>query len=36
MKDISALLQDSAAQMQKSKDSAEQLNEVSDELKTFI
>ncbi|MDQ7001725.1 MAG: methyl-accepting chemotaxis protein [Ghiorsea sp.] len=36
MKDISTLLQDSAAQMQKSRDSAGQLNTVADELKNFV
>jgi methyl-accepting chemotaxis protein len=36
MKDISTLLQDSASQMQKSRDSAEQLNVVADELKKFV
>ncbi len=36
MKDISTLLQDSAAQMQKSRDSAGQLNVVADELKKFV
>ena len=36
MKDIAALLQDSASQMQKSRDSAEQLNLVADELKKFV
>ena len=36
MKDIATLLQDSASQMQKSRDSAEQLNHVADELKKFI
>jgi methyl-accepting chemotaxis protein len=36
MKDIAQLLQDSAAQIQSSKDSAEQLNHVSDELKKFV
>lgn len=36
MKDISTLLQDSAAQMQKSRDSAGKLNMVADELKKFV
>ena len=36
MKDIATLLQDSAAQMQKSRDSAGQLNVVADELKKFV
>ena len=36
MTDISRLLQDSAAQMQKSRDSAGQLNVVADELKKFV
>ena len=36
MKDIATLLQDSASQMQKSRDSAEQLNLVADELKKFV
>ena len=36
MKDIAQLLQDSASQMQSSRDSAEQLNNVSDALKKFV
>jgi len=36
MQDIAQLLQDSAADMQSSRDSAEQLNRVSDALKKFV